>query len=91
VFSVRGQYCRVEEGGDCQCGWYYCRPAALRYCRSTKRSVGGSGGLSPPNVEKAVTRADLCEAVYRKVGVSRSESAALVELVFKEITGDVLA
>jgi integration host factor subunit alpha len=25
---------------------------------------------------KAVTRADLCEAVYRKVGLSRSESAA---------------
>jgi integration host factor subunit alpha len=36
---------------------------------------------------KTVTRADLCEAVYRKVGLSRSESAALVELVFKEITG----
>jgi integration host factor subunit alpha len=32
-----------------------------------------------------VTRADLCEAVYRKVGLSRSESAALVELVLKEI------
>jgi integration host factor subunit alpha len=36
---------------------------------------------------KAVTRADLCEAVYRKVGLSRSESATLVELVLKEITG----
>jgi integration host factor subunit alpha len=35
---------------------------------------------------KTTTRADLCEAVYRKVGLSRSESAALVELVFKEIT-----
>jgi integration host factor subunit alpha len=33
-----------------------------------------------------VTRADLCEAVYKKVGLSRSESATLVELVFKEIT-----
>jgi integration host factor subunit alpha len=33
-----------------------------------------------------VTRADLCEAVYRKVGLSRSESATLVELVLKEIT-----
>ena len=32
-----------------------------------------------------MTRADLCEAVYRKVGLSRSESATLVELVFKEI------
>src|SRR5579862_9604054 len=37
-------------------------------------------------LRKAVTRADLCEAVYKDVGLSRSESAALVELVFKEIT-----
>ena len=36
--------------------------------------------------KKAVTRADLCEAVYRKVGLSRNESAALTELVLKEIT-----
>jgi integration host factor subunit alpha len=35
---------------------------------------------------KAVTRADLCEVVYQKVRLSRSESAALVELVLKEIT-----
>ena len=31
-------------------------------------------------------RADLCEAVRKKVGLSRSESAILVELVIKEIT-----
>src|ERR1700730_5253358 len=37
-------------------------------------------------LRKAVTRADLCEAGYSMVGLSRSESAALVELVFKEIT-----
>jgi len=35
---------------------------------------------------KTVTRADLCEAVYQKLGLSRTESAALVELVLKEIT-----
>lgn len=35
---------------------------------------------------KTVTRADLCEAVYQKVGLSRTESAALVELVLHEIT-----
>ena len=29
---------------------------------------------------------DLCEAVYQKVGLSRTESAALVELVLGEIT-----
>jgi len=36
--------------------------------------------------EKTVTRADLCEAVYQKIGLSRTESAHLVELVLKEIT-----
>ena len=35
---------------------------------------------------KTVTRADLCEAVYQKVGLSRTELATLVELVLKEIT-----
>ena len=35
---------------------------------------------------KTVTRADLCEAVYQKVGLSRTESSAFVELVLKEIT-----
>jgi integration host factor subunit alpha len=34
----------------------------------------------------AVTRLDLIEAVYRTVGLSRSESARLVELVLTEIT-----
>ena len=35
---------------------------------------------------KTVTRADLCEAVCQKIGLSRIESAKLVELVLKEIT-----
>ncbi|WP_238122635.1 MULTISPECIES: integration host factor subunit alpha [unclassified Xanthobacter] len=39
---------------------------------------------------RTVTRADLCEAVYQQVGLSRTESAALVELVLKEIA-DCLA
>ena len=39
---------------------------------------------------RTVTRADLCEAVYQKVGLSRTESAQLVELVLREIT-DCLA
>jgi integration host factor subunit alpha len=34
----------------------------------------------------AVTRVDLVEAVYRRVRLSRTGSAGLVELVFKEIT-----
>jgi len=33
----------------------------------------------------AVTRVDLFEAVYRRVGLSRAESARLVELVLQEI------
>jgi integration host factor subunit alpha len=37
-------------------------------------------------IRKAVTRVDLCEAVYGKVGLSRTESSAFVELVLKEIT-----
>jgi integration host factor subunit alpha len=34
----------------------------------------------------SVTRVELIEAVYQKVGLSRVESARLVELVLKEIT-----
>ena len=35
---------------------------------------------------KTITRADLCEAVYKQVGLSRIESATFVDLVLKEIT-----
>jgi integration host factor subunit alpha len=35
---------------------------------------------------KTVTRADLCQAVYQKLILSRNEAARLVELVLKEIT-----
>jgi len=35
---------------------------------------------------KTVTRADLCEAVYQKVGLSRTESADLVEMVLSEMS-----
>ena len=34
---------------------------------------------------RTVTRADLAEAVYRKVGLSRTESASLVEMILDEI------
>ena len=36
---------------------------------------------------KTVTRVDLSAAVYHKVGLSRSESLALLESVLQEITG----
>jgi integration host factor subunit alpha len=42
-----------------------------------------------PSVGKAVTRARLYDAVYQKVGLSRSESSALVEIVLKEIADSV--
>jgi integration host factor subunit alpha len=36
--------------------------------------------------ERTVTRADLAEAVYKRVGLSRTESAHLVEQVLDEIS-----
>jgi integration host factor subunit alpha len=38
---------------------------------------------------KTVTRADLAEAVFRRLGLSRAESAAMVEMVLQEI-GDAI-
>ena len=38
---------------------------------------------------KTVTRADLGEAVYKTVGLSRTESAQLVEAVIEEICASV--
>lgn len=35
---------------------------------------------------KTVTRADLAEAVYERVGLSRSESSDLVEMVLEEVS-----
>jgi integration host factor subunit alpha len=40
---------------------------------------------------KTVTRAELSEAVYRKVGLSRAESAELVEQVLGEISDSLAA
>ena len=39
---------------------------------------------------RTVTRADLCEAVYRRVGLSRTESVALVEVVLDQITDSLV-
>lgn len=39
---------------------------------------------------RTVTRADLCEAVYQKVGLSRTESAELVEKVINEISACIV-
>jgi integration host factor subunit alpha len=40
---------------------------------------------------KTVTRADLCEAVYQQVGLSRTEAAELVEAVIEEISAAAAA
>ena len=37
--------------------------------------------------EETITRAQLSEAVYQEVGLSRNESADLLELVLNEISG----
>ena len=42
-------------------------------------------------VGKTVTRTDLSEAVYQKVGLSRAESARLVEQVLGEIGDSLVA
>jgi integration host factor subunit alpha len=42
-----------------------------------------------PKAGKALTRVDLYDAVCQKVGLLRSESSALVELVLKEISDSV--
>ncbi len=39
--------------------------------------------------ERTVTRADLAEAVYRRLGLSRTESASMVEMVLQEICNSI--
>ena len=39
---------------------------------------------------KTLTRADLCEAVYREVGLSRTESAEIVEKILHQISDSLV-
>ena len=39
--------------------------------------------------DRTLTRADLAEAVFRKIGLSRTESAQLVEMVLEEICSTI--
>ncbi len=41
--------------------------------------------------DKTLTRADLSEAVYQEVGLSRNESADLVESVLKEVSDSLVS
>jgi integration host factor subunit alpha len=40
---------------------------------------------------KTITRADLAEAVYRRLGLSRTESATMVEMVLEEICNSIVS
>ena len=42
--------------------------------------------MPAPMPTQTITRVDLAEAVYRQVGLSRKESAGLVEMVLSEIS-----
>ncbi len=52
---------------------------------------GGNSGNSKPHGLHTVTRVNLAEAVYQQVGLSRKESAALVEMVLDEMTKKLVA
>jgi integration host factor subunit alpha len=56
-----------------------------RASNNTEKPTGGTGMAAD-----TVTRAQLSEAVYQEVGLSRNESAQLVESVLKEMA-DALA
>jgi integration host factor subunit alpha len=53
---------------------------------SCGRNVALVQYLIGPMSGKTVTRADLYQAIYQKIGQSRTECTTLVELVLKEIT-----
>src|ERR1041384_2834714 len=71
-------------------GWFSCQPAAAGWRQRKKKHHAGSGRQSSSTgrrmTQKTVTRADLAEAVYGSVGLSRTESAELVERVLELIT-----
>lgn len=46
--------------------------------------------LPGPSDAKTITRADLSEAVYQQLGLSRSESSELVETVLREISNAIV-
>jgi integration host factor subunit alpha len=61
------------------------RYVAARLASDQSRDWGSFGDMSG----KTLTRADLAEAVFQKVGLPRNESAELVELVLREIVASL--
>ncbi len=70
--------------------------SAMRAIYESHAGAADQEGLRPPPIlptrtaaplpGPTVTRVDLAEAVYKQVGLSRKESAGLVEMVLAEIT-----
>lgn len=62
---------------------------------TTSHTPGGSPAASATAKAqeglRTVTRVNLAEAVYHQVGLSRKESAALVEMVLDEVTERLIA
>lgn len=56
-----------------------------------KQSEGDNAGRKEQERIRTVTRVDLAEAVYQQVGLSRKESAALVEMVLDEMMERLVA
>ena len=52
--------------------------------RATERAPDAAEDEASPR--RTITRVDLAEAVYRQVGLSRKESAALVEMVLDDVS-----
>lgn len=58
------------------------------------RDIEAFGAEYKPDGKRApatITRADLADAVYRRVGLSRAEAAELVEMVLAEISDTMAA
>lgn len=57
----------------------------LRAADKSEQPADGQPAAKPEQRQRTVTRVDLAEAVYQQVGLSRKESAALVEMVLDEV------
>jgi integration host factor subunit alpha len=55
-----------------------------------RESVPQANPPSPKGQSRTITRADLADAVYRAVGLSRAESADMVEAVLAEISETIV-
>src|SRR3979490_1405708 len=64
-----------------------CLKSPSKEIRISKLTLLGAPQM--PDVGKAVTRHELYDAVHRKVGLSRTESSAFVELVLAEIKDSI--